>query len=315
MILHQLQGPPSPDLARALAEFESCFTYPLGPGRSFRICHGDDYPRFFRAIGEAACFVARRQERVVGTLGIAVRRLLLPEGSECLAAYVGDLKIVPEARGGMALLRLARAGEAWASPKVRAAYSVVMDGTPRTPTAYTGRAGIPAFQELGKVVVWRISTHPAVVDSDARFVTTSERGSACYRELSKGRYACPAGTPTERSESPPTWLVHPDGSACGLLEDTRRAKRLLADDGSEMRSAHLSCFAFRTPEAGAELFRVALRGAAALGFPALFVAVVPQDATSLAESLGESERVAAPATIYGAGLQAGPAWNINSSEI
>ena len=66
MNLHHLSGPPTPELARALATFEEQFTYPLGPDRWFRISHGDDYPRFFRAIGEAACFVAERDGRVVG---------------------------------------------------------------------------------------------------------------------------------------------------------------------------------------------------------------------------------------------------------
>ena len=48
------------DSGPALARFEEQFTYPLGPGRTLRISHGDDYPRFFRAIGDAACFVAER---------------------------------------------------------------------------------------------------------------------------------------------------------------------------------------------------------------------------------------------------------------
>ncbi|MBV9123277.1 MAG: hypothetical protein JO112_07970, partial [Planctomycetes bacterium] len=117
MILHQLAGPPPPELARALAIFERDFTYPLGPGRSFRIDHGQDYPRFFRAIGKAGCFVAVGPDGVVGTLGATVRRLLLPDGSERPILYLGDLKIAPPARGGAVLLRLARATEAWARPQ------------------------------------------------------------------------------------------------------------------------------------------------------------------------------------------------------
>src|SRR5688500_3897167 len=73
MIVHQLHGPPPPELARALAGFESEFTYPLGPDSFFHISHGDDYPRFFRAMGEAACFVAQRRGdgTITGTLGAA----------------------------------------------------------------------------------------------------------------------------------------------------------------------------------------------------------------------------------------------------
>jgi hypothetical protein len=54
MIVHQLCSAPSPSQAKALAEFEGQFNYPLGAGRSFRISHGEDYPRFFRAIGKAS---------------------------------------------------------------------------------------------------------------------------------------------------------------------------------------------------------------------------------------------------------------------
>ena len=45
MKIHQVSGPPSAPLARALAEFEEPFTYPLGPGKSFHITHGEDYTR------------------------------------------------------------------------------------------------------------------------------------------------------------------------------------------------------------------------------------------------------------------------------
>src|SRR5205807_1917922 len=100
----------------------------------------------------------------------------------------------------------------------------------------------------------------------------------------------------------------------GRLEDTRRAKRLIADDG-EMISVHLSCFAWRTPEAGAAVVQAARRRAARHGFPALFVAVAAADAPVLAAALGDVERTEAPATVYGAGLEAGRLWNFNTAEI
>jgi len=156
MIVHSLHDPPAPAIARALAELEEEFTYPLGPGRTFRISHGDDYPRFFRAIGAARCFVAEQQGRVVGALGVAVRRLILPDGSERTTGYIGDLKVAVEARGSLVFLRLVRAGDAWVRPQITAAFGVVMDGTPTTPAVYTGRAGIPAFREVGKMVIWRL---------------------------------------------------------------------------------------------------------------------------------------------------------------
>src|SRR5581483_5067432 len=102
MTVQEVCDPPSPELAAALAEFEARFTYPLGPGRSFRISHGEDYARFFRAIGPAICFVAQKGKRVVGTLAVAIRPILAPDGSERRVAYVGDLKIEPGSRGGLA---------------------------------------------------------------------------------------------------------------------------------------------------------------------------------------------------------------------
>jgi hypothetical protein len=316
MIVHQLCGPPAPALAQALASFEEQFSYPLGPGRSFRISHGEDYPRFFRAIGEARCFVAEQEGRVVGALGVAVRRLLLPDGSERTTGYIGDLKVAMDARGSLVFLRLVRAGDQWVRPKVTAAFGVVMDGTATTPTAYTGRVGIPAFRELGKVMIWRLPADGLKIRPTGEWLTTeNDRALACYRRLSQGRYASVGGTSAERSEIVPQWLLHPDGLACGLLEDTRRGKRLIADDGSEMRSAHLSFFAFRTPEAGAALIQVARSQVARAGLPAMFVSVAVPDVEALGNAVGPIEKVVAPATIYGAELAPGPAWNINTSEI
>ena len=106
----------------------------------------------------------------------------------------------------------------------------------------------------------------------------------------------------------------PDGSACGVLEDTRNAKRLISEDGSELVSAHLSCFAYNTVSAGARLIEIARRQLARLAFPALFVAVAQPDAKELGEFLPQAGLTTAPATVYGAGLPTGN-WNINSSEI
>jgi hypothetical protein len=315
MNLHELTGPPPPELARALAVFEERFTYPLGPGRTFRISHGDDYPRFFRSIGRAVCFVAERQGRVLGSLAVAACPLRLPDGTSRDVAYLADLKVDPGARGGVVLLRLARAAQALMGP-LGAAFSVVMEGTAVTPADYTGRLGIPAFAPLARIAVLRLpATGAAEAGEGGHFRTTEAEGRACYERLSAGRYASPGGTPAERSETPAVWLTLPGGTACGRLEDTRRAKRLLADDGSELRSAHLACFACRTPQAGAELVRAALPLAAREGFPALFVAVPEAEAAALCERLGARDVVVAPATVYGTGLEPGPAWNVNTSEI
>jgi hypothetical protein len=316
MIVRQLCDRPSPELSRALAEFESSFRYPLGPGRFFRISHGDDYPRFFRAMGEAACFIAEHQGRVVGAVGTAVRSLLLPDGTERSVGYVGDLKVAPEARISLAFLQLVWAAQKWLLSRVDGGFGVVMDGTAVLPTAYMGRAGLPGVRELAKVIVLRIPCPEAFVGpDDDRYRTEEEPAARCYRTLSRGRYASPGGTPAERSLTPPVWLMRPDGLACGRLEDTRRAKRLTDDAGAEMVSGHLAAFAFRSVEAGVDLIRAALRRARAAGLPALFVAVAPADAAALGDALRPLAPVVAPATVFGVGLDIGFPWNVNSSEI
>ncbi len=315
MSVRVLRDRPSPELARALAEFESEFAYPLGPGRTFRISHGDDYPRFFRAIGDAACFVAESRGRVAGTLGIAVHPIQLPDGGERNIIYAGDLKVSRSFRTGFTYLQLAWAAEPWLRTRADAGYCVVMDGTAATPPAYTGAAGIPGAVALTKLAVLRVPCPEGPRPGDERFRADGALALAAYRDISRGRYACLGGDPEARSEMPPTWLLAPDGLACGRVEDTRRAKRLVGDDGAELVSGHLACFAARSPEAGAELVRTAGRVAAASGLPALFVAVAAADAPDLVRALGVDGVVDAPATVYGIGLPAGPAWNVNSSEI
>lgn len=315
MTVHVLQAAPPPELARALQQFEEQFRYPLGPGRFFRISHGEDYPLFFRAMGEGACFVAERDGRIVGVMSAALRRLALPSGEERPALYLGDVKIVPAVRGGRTLPQLAETVRQWVGARAQSAFAVVMDGTPAIPTRYTGRLGIPLFAEMGKIVVLRLPASGASIEPDAEWLTTAEQGHACYLQLSAGGYACPGGHPADRSETVPIWLMEPGGRACGRLEDTRRAKRLIADDGEEMRSGHLSCFAYRELAAGVRLLQVALRHTADRGFPALFVAIPAADAEAFGEAMAGMQAIAAPATVFGTGLEPGRAWNINTAEI
>ncbi len=314
-MLHTLQSAPPPELARALAAFEAQFTYPLGQGRTFRISHGEDYPRFFRAQGEGACFVMEHDGKVSGVVGVSLRRLLLPEGTEQKVAYIGDLKVDPAARKTWTYLRLAWAAFSWVGGNATG-YGIVMDGTAATPDAYTGGCGIPAARKLGTIMIWQFPCQGFEAPADGTIlVSCAEPVLACYRELSRGRYAALGARPEVRSEMPPTWLIHPQGLACGLVEDTRLAKRLHADDGRELQSAHLSYFAFRTPAAGKELLDAALGHAERWGHPALFVSVASQDVDELGAVLGTRERVAAPATVYGGGLDDGAAWNVNTAEI
>lgn len=294
--------------ASGLAAFERAFWYPLGKSERFRIEHGRDYLRFFRAQGPAVCFLAETGGKVVGAVSAAIVALRFPDGRSRPCAYVGDLKILPEARGGIVLSSLSRALAAWARPRCRAAYSVVMAGTRTEPPTYTGRAGLPAFTRLADLSVWRLRPPR----SGARPSSAAPPAAkARHKRLSKNRFASPGGSARLRSRTPPKWILNSDGSACGLFEDTRRAKRLFSESGKEIVSAHLSSFACQNARSGAALVRSALGECRARRIPALFVCLPPRDAALVKEFEGTEARAA----VFGTGLPKGFLWNFNSAEI
>lgn len=308
-----------PELALALQTFERQFSYPLGPGLGFRIDHGADYPRFFRAIGDGTSHVGVSDGAVLGTLGAARRDLLTPEGKTRSVVYLGDIKVAPSMRAGNTLIHLARSAYEWGKSRADGAYGIVMDGTRASPSDYSGRLGIPKFVPVGKVSILRVETGAFPMDNRGAWTTTPEKGMVCYRGLCGNRYASLGGNPDIRSEMNPEWYLFPGGRACGRLEDTRRAKRLFRNDGDEIRSAHLSHFVFEDLQAGMDILLLSLARAGQLDFPALFVSVTPDEARSLCESLAKimprDAVVVAPATIYGLGLEPGDFWNVNTSEI
>jgi len=134
--------------------------------------------RFFRAQGKAACFIAENDGRVVGALGTAIRTLWLPDGNECKVAYFGDLKIAKDSRGGVVLMRFARAAEGWLRPRFRQDSVWSWAALPDTRGLH-GRAGIPDFKELGRLTILRISGGNENRSSD-QMLTTQETGLECY---------------------------------------------------------------------------------------------------------------------------------------
>ena len=315
MNIHAISGEPPPDLAAAVTEFEKQFQYPLGPGSFFRISHGRDYPRFFRAMGTNACFVAERNGKILGVISAARRTLSLPSGTRKEVAYVGDMKVPPGTLSGRVLLRLILGLRSWAVPFAEAAYSVVMEGTPMTPTRYTGRLGIEPFTRLGRVMILSIPTHGAELNHAGLWEGDEEAGRRCYASLSRNSAKCLDGDPNIRSMVKPRWLVAPSLKATGLLEDTRLAKRLIAEDGREMNRSHLSFCAWEGHGEGLTLIRQALFYSAAHGFDEMFLAVNPGEAKKIASGLDLPGITQAYANVYGYGLNAGLNWNLNTAEI
>jgi len=314
MKLVELDAATAARLRQPLAEFEREFRYPLGPQRSFRVSHGEDYGAFVRALGVGATFVVADGDRVLGAMSVAQRELRTPVGDCEPTLYICDLKVLPRSRQGFVLRELLRAALRWGIPRARSAYGVVMRGTENTPERYSGRAGMPHFTRVRSIAVLRVScTHGTDVERELVEVSP-EVVTRTFDDLRRGGYVPACGDSRLRSRMRVRCLLTRDRSACALIEDTRRAKRLFLDDGSELVSAHLSCFGYRSVDAAVELITL-VRGLVALeGLPAVFVATPEHEAAAIVTRLDGDVTVAA-ADIYGFGVRDDADWSIHTAEI
>ncbi|MBX3167352.1 MAG: N-acetyltransferase [Candidatus Eremiobacteraeota bacterium] len=308
--VHFLRQPPPAELGRALVEFEEQFTYPLGANDSFSISHGPEYVTFFQAIGEAVVLVVEEEGRVLGTLAAVLRPLRIPQGQVHRVAYLADLKMVREVR--FRLPRYLRAMSEHLQVPSNCGYAVVMDGTRSTPDRYTGRGSIPSFRTQAKVTVLSLRTR---LGNERDCEVDEERLNRRWAESRPAGAVVPlSGQSRLRSERAPLALEW--GSACGLLEDTRRGKRLLHTDGTEMRAAHLSRFLFENERDGAALLEQAARRCAREGIPVLFACLPESAAQRLLPHLRQLQVLPAPATVYAVGFP--PDWSewwLDSAEI
>jgi hypothetical protein len=310
-----------------MTRFEESFTYPLGAAMRFSISHGADYCRFYSSMGDSATFVSEHQGAVLGTVSVAVRNVSLA-GRRVRSAYVGDLKLLPAARKGFSLLRLAGAAEAWVRTTHRdvdSAFAVVMDGTEFTPDVYTGRAGIPALTAVGHLSVFCLnltaaSAEHAAPAAQAEVSPGGDKFAAAFAALSRGSRVIESGDATVRSGMTPQYLVAADGTACGCLEDTYEAKKLLLDSGGFFKAAHLARFAFASPQAGLDLVRTALSEAQSRGYEYLFFGVDTSLAPAFEQELGRSlNGSVGGATIFAseklAAANSSSPWIMSTSEV
>lgn len=329
-----LRNSPELKLTSALDIFEREFTYPLGSDRRFRIAHGGDGSAgnawdFFRALGDAAVYVvAEQQDRVIGTIGAALRPLVRPDGTAAVGLYIGDLKIVENHRSGLVLYRLFQALKTWTvthAPLADSlAYSIVMEGTAVTPAGYSGRLGFPPFTPLGSSTILWLHTACEPAKHPSALPVSAQLGQSAFSTFAQGYYHVSDPVPNElaggpanlRSQLTPAWLISTDSKACGRLEDTLLAKRLWTTAGDEMRSAHLSHFAFSDIHSGIALVNAALGHAATAGYPMLFVAVPSTTTDIWRQWFSTRLRSVATAHIFGTAntLPPGP-WLINTADI
>ena len=302
-----------------LRDFEYQFWYPLGESREFRIEHPSLYTDFFSSMGDAYCFVALREDEVVGVLSAVMRTLVAPNGKTTQVAYVADVKIAKELQGSTLLYRLARTAILWLRPKIASAYSVVMDGTSVTPKQYTGRVGVPQFSWSGRVHLlsfctatnfpWasKVSEHPLDM--------SSARSGIEPRRTSTAVSTWASLNPLLRAQESPVWLVDQQTDASALLEDTRRAKKLYDRQRSEYRYAHLTYLSYADPEHIVRLIPRACTRSHSSGFTHLFVTVPDTHLEAVESRLEDIDHNSFSASIYGVSLTEDFPFLINSSEI
>ena len=325
MIVKLLSHPICAAMAARLEQFERQFTYPLGPVDTFSISHGSDYLSFFAAMGPAMLLVAEDRREVAGTMVIVRRQLAVgnsgpEEAGQPLREvhYLCDLKVRPDVRHSSTLFRLLQSAADVIRPRhSHACYAIVMSGTRAAPDAYSGRLGIPKFTTLAEVAVIRfmICTSSSVLPSTAVFSTTLQRFEDNLNRLQLGGLRATAGEPNLRSLIPVERFIHGDGSACGMLEDTRSGKRLYRGSGEEIVSAHLSRFGWTSAAAAADVLKFAAAKSRDRGYPALFCSMPLAKWSQLKPSVHDLEYQETSAKIYGYELPAELQWWIDTSEI
>ena len=302
-----------------LREFEREFWYPLGATKEFRIEHPSLYTDFFSSMGDAFCFVALREDEVVGVLSSVIRTLCSPTGKTSQIAYVADVKITKDLQGSTLLYRLARTAILWLRPQISSAYSVVMDGTSVTPKQYTGRVGVPQFSWSGRVHLLSFST----TTDFPRMTEVSEHPveqSSLVAEVEPRHIGSEVPTwatvkPNLRTQASPVWLVDEYTGACALLEDTRRAKKLYDRQQREYRYAHLTYLSYSEPEHIIPILPHACARSQTLGLSHIFVTVPDIHVSAIQSKLQDLEYSAYSASIYGVSLSENFPFLVNSSEI
>lgn len=314
--IHTLTNSPDATTQQALQDFESEFTYPLGPHQRFGISHGADYTLFARSMGGAAVYVAQEGPQVVGALSVVLRQLQLPDGTVQPAAYIADLKVSEKKRGSFALIKLFKRAFDDFKPLCSIAFGVTMDGTTRIPTNYSGRAGMPLFTPVAQIAILKVSGpasqriyNPALPKSNSGTCT------AIATVTSTETYRCLAGNSASRSLIAPQIISTHSGGATAILEDTRRAKILTDDNGREMKNLHLTNLSYQSAAQCAELIKQAAATANATGHDGLFVAVPAGHADAVCKGLQNTNHTVAPATVYAHGNLPQGNWSINTAEI
>lgn len=328
-----------------ISNFEAGFRYPLSATEHFSISHGADYSLFYRSMGKSLVLAVEQDELPIATVAATIRELRAPGGTIHRCAYIGDLKYRKSAGASRKLLSLLLELQDWCIQNADSALAVVMGGTQNLPDSYSGRLGLREMKQLGTMHIYRIplqspdSSHEfkqaeqiasarahSIIDTSPRNFFSfkpnlnDDSDSECTSIISPiwlGTNAPGSTTAAGSSESPSV------DCAVGCLQDTRRAKRLFREDGSEISNAHLTNFYFDSIDSAASIIESALESARENDFEALFLSLDTERSQQLSAVLEKLGATKSEAIIYGAGVIAEEQfndhsnrnWCINSSEV
>ncbi|NQZ57313.1 MAG: hypothetical protein HRT88_07565 [Lentisphaeraceae bacterium] len=293
-------------------EFERSFQYPLGEAGSFRISHGEDYGRFFRSIGKCRIYLARQDgNKVLGSLAV-VQRPLKQKGTLINSLYIGDLKLLPQAGGKVLYCMMHEAYQDFYEERQWPMYSIMMKGTRRAPSDYTGRLGLPKFRLQGKISIFRIPVN-VHFNKQACEEIELEEAQLLAEALNSSDYSLPMTRAAVRSKHKPRAFALKNNSAVCVVEDTMASKRIFDECDEEIVSAHLSSFQSENINCAGSLIKALMPQLAQAGYPALFFAVPQCDAMEFSELMPQAQR--ADAMVYGRNLEFGENWQVNTSEI
>ncbi|MBI1271188.1 hypothetical protein GC174_12215 [bacterium] len=328
-----------------ISNFEAGFRYPLSATEHFSISHGADYSLFYRSMGKSLVLAVEQDELPIATVAATIRELRSSSGETYRCAYIGDLKYRKEVGASRKLLSLLLELQDWCIQNADSALAVVMGGTQNLPDSYSGRLGLREMKQLGAMHIYRIPIRSLANVREFKLAEriASARAQRIIATCPQNFFGFKANL-NDDSDSECTSIISPiwlgtttsgsttaagssenlsGGCAVGCLQDTRRAKRLFREDGSEILNAHLTNFYFDSIDSAASIIESALESARENNFEALFLSVDTERSQQLSAVLEKLGATKSEAIIYGAGVIAEEQfndhsnrnWCINSSEV
>lgn len=292
--IFKLENTNDRELHQRLFAFEKQFDYPLGNGDRFYIDHSPDYKAFYQAIGRDNIVIVEKDNQIIATISSSIREITINDKVEKVV-YIGDLKIHPNYQSSRVLYKLINFLKSILEREASLAYCVVMEGTKITPKNYTGRLGIPTLAVQERINLIKFITND--YQEQNLKIITEEEGYGLYCTLHNSSPLINYSNAKIRSLIAPTWFNY-NNQACAMIEDTRKAKKLFLENGSELISAHISYFSYADQNSAFTLLKHCIGYAYRHDFPIVFLALSRKQKDDLKEVLKNFTHQELSATIY-----------------